>query len=306
MNDPKTNKKLLLQIILLILAVLMVPYLTIPVLTAWWFYKKSKFSHVAKVIVSWIFGGLILALIGYCSIAYAKDVEPQLNILEPEQKISIVSPQVTIKGTYDPVDRRVWINGKEISASNGSFETTYQLKEGENIIEVTAGDWKRARVSLVVTRELTDEEKAARATPTPTPKPTSIPTQEPSKAPVVQKQATSTPTPIPTTNPQISNTPISTETISQKNAVKKAKSYLSYSAFSHDGLIAQLEYEKFSHTDAVYGADNSGANWNEQAAKKAKQYMEYSAFSRGSLIEQLKFEKFSQEQSEYGANAVGF
>lgn len=98
---------------------------------------------------------------------------------------------------------------------------------------------------------------------------------------------------------------VSSETISQKNAVKKAKSYLGYSAFSHDGLVAQLEYEKFSHEDAVYGADNSGANWNEQAAKKAKSYMEYSAFSRGSLIEQLKYEKFTQEQAEYGANAVG-
>ena len=89
------------------------------------------------------------------------------------------------------------------------------------------------------------------------------------------------------------------------NALAKAKSYLGYSAFSHDGLVAQLEYEQFSHADAVYGADNSGADWNEQAAKKAKSYMEYSAFSRGSLIEQLKYDKFTQAQAEYGANAVG-
>jgi len=93
--------------------------------------------------------------------------------------------------------------------------------------------------------------------------------------------------------------------VSQKNAVAKAKSYLGYSAFSYDGLVAQLEYEQFSHADAVYGTDNSGANWNEQAAKKAKSYMEYSAFSRGSLIGQLKFDKFTPAQSEYGANAVG-
>ena len=95
------------------------------------------------------------------------------------------------------------------------------------------------------------------------------------------------------------------ETVSQKNAVAKAKSYLGYSAFSRDGLVAQLEYEQFSHADAIYGADNSGANWNEQAAKKAKSYLEYSAFSRGSLIQQLKFEKFTQAQAEYGATAVG-
>jgi len=99
--------------------------------------------------------------------------------------------------------------------------------------------------------------------------------------------------------------PEPSETISQKNAVRKAKSYLGYSSFSHGGLIDQLKYEQFLHSDAVYGADNSGANWNEQAAKKAKSYMAYSAFSRGSLIEQLKYDKFTQSQAEYGANAVG-
>lgn len=103
--------------------------------------------------------------------------------------------------------------------------------------------------------------------------------------------------------PAISPTP--SETVSQKNALKKAKSYLDYSAFSHDGLVTQLEYEQFSHADAVYGADNSGANWNEQAAKKAKSYMEYSAFSRGSLIEQLNYEGFTPEQAAYGATAIG-
>jgi hypothetical protein len=120
----------------------------------------------------------------------------------------------------------------------------------------------------------------------------------------VKKVATPTPTPAPQTNNQ-KIAPISSETISQRNAVAKAKSYLSYTAFSHDGLVAQLEYEQFSHADAVYGADNSGGNWNEQAAKKAKLYMDYSAFSRGSLIDQLIYDKFTQAQAEYGANAVG-
>lgn len=99
--------------------------------------------------------------------------------------------------------------------------------------------------------------------------------------------------------------PVSNETVSQKNAVAKAKSYLKFSAFSHDGLVAQLEFDQFSNDDAVYGADNSGADWNEQAAKKAEAYMKNSAFSRGSLIDQLKFDKFTQEQAEYGADAVG-
>jgi hypothetical protein len=99
--------------------------------------------------------------------------------------------------------------------------------------------------------------------------------------------------------------PIQSETVSQRNAVRSAKSYLGYSAFSRSGLIKQLEYEKFSNSDAVYGVDNSGADWYEQAAKSAEQYMDYSAFSRGSLIEQLKYEGFTQAQAEHGASTIG-
>jgi hypothetical protein len=127
-----------------------------------------------------------------------------------------------------------------------------------------------------------------------------VTTENADPAPVVEKTET-TPAPTPTQT----SAPTSSETVSQKNAVVKAKSYLNYTAFSHDGLVAQLEYDQFSHVDAVYGVDNSGANWNEQATKKAKAYMEYSAFSRGSLIDQLKYDQFTQAQAEYGANAVG-
>ena len=66
-----------------------------------------------------------------------------------------------------------------------------------------------------------------------------------------------------------------------------------------------MEYDQFSPADAVYGADNSGANWDEQVAAKAKEYMSYSAFSRGGLITQLEYDKFTEAQAEYGANAVG-
>jgi hypothetical protein len=129
--------------------------------------------------------------------------------------------------------------------------------------------------------------------PTPTTS-TNQPTEKPvaTSAPIKQ---VATPTPAP----------VASETVSQRNALAKAESYLGYTAFSHDGLVDQLEYEQFSHDDAVYGADNCGANWDDQAAKKAKSYMSYSAFSRGSLIDQLIYDKFTQEQAEYGATSVG-
>jgi hypothetical protein len=90
-------------------------------------------------------------------------------------------------------------------------------------------------------------------------------------------------------------------TFGEQNALSKAYQYLQYSAFSYTGLIEQLEFEGYSHSEAVYAADNCGADWNEQAVKKAKQYLEHSSFSRSGLIDQLEFEGFTHSQAEYAA-----
>lgn len=94
-------------------------------------------------------------------------------------------------------------------------------------------------------------------------------------------------------------------TINQKNVMQCAKDYLKYSAFSYTGLIEQLEYEQFSHEDAVWAADNCNADWNEQALLSAKSYLNYSAFSYTGLIDQLKYEGFTTEQATYGADNCG-
>ena len=114
---------------------------------------------------------------------------------------------------------------------------------------------------------------------------------------------TEKPTKKPTEPP--TEKPVDKITISQSNALKSAKSYLEYSSFSYNGLIEQLEYEKYSHEDAVYAADNCGADWNEQAAKSAESYLAYSSFSRDSLIEQLEYEGFTHEQAVYGVEQNG-
>ncbi len=95
-------------------------------------------------------------------------------------------------------------------------------------------------------------------------------------------------------------------TLGERNALAKANDYLDFSAFSYTGLIDQLEYEGFTKEEATYGADNCGADWNEQAAKKAQQYMDYSSFSKSRLIDQLEYEGFTAEQAQYGAAAVGY
>ncbi len=70
-------------------------------------------------------------------------------------------------------------------------------------------------------------------------------------------------------------------------------------------MIEQLEYEGFTHEEAVYGADNSGADWMEQAVKKAKSYLDYSSFSRERLISQLEYEGFTHEEAVYGVDNSG-
>lgn len=186
---------------------------------------------------------------------------------------------------------------KKVRVNKDTFEIKdISLSEGENKFTVKAIDeahnYSQPKDLVVTYNKPKDEpKKSEQPSQIPTPKP-ATPTPPPPPA--------QTPAPAPKTD-----TPAPSETTSQRNAVRKAKDYLGYSAFSHDGLVDQLEYEQFSHDDAVYGADNSGANWDEQAAKKARSYMDYSSFSRGSLIAQLEYDKFTRGQAEYGADAVG-
>lgn len=93
--------------------------------------------------------------------------------------------------------------------------------------------------------------------------------------------------------------------VSQSNALAKAKIYLKSMPFSYKGLIQQLEYDQYSNVDATYGADNCDADWDEQATKKANVYLKTMAFSRGGLIDQLKYDGFTTSQAKHGANSVG-
>jgi hypothetical protein len=95
-------------------------------------------------------------------------------------------------------------------------------------------------------------------------------------------------------------------TIGEKNALASAKKYLEFSAFSYHGLIQQLEFEQYTSEEAAYGADNCGADWNEQAVRSAKQYLDFSSFSRAELIQQLEFDGFTHEQAVHGVEENGY
>lgn len=117
--------------------------------------------------------------------------------------------------------------------------------------------------------------------------------------------ATKNPVPVAQNNAQTAEPVKSSETMSQRNALNSAKSYLRLTAFSRQGLIEQLEYEQYSHEDAVYAVDRCGADWNEQAVKSAKSYINMSAFSYSGLVGQLEYEGFTHEQAVHGADSSG-
>lgn len=97
---------------------------------------------------------------------------------------------------------------------------------------------------------------------------------------------------------------VSIPTTGERNALEEAYNYLDIMAFSYSGLIEQLEYEGYSYGEAVYAADNCGADWYDQAAYKAADYLEIMSFSKSGLIEQLEYEGFTYDQASYGVNAV--
>jgi hypothetical protein len=89
-------------------------------------------------------------------------------------------------------------------------------------------------------------------------------------------------------------------TAGQRNALNKAQSYLSFTAFSKSGLVKQLKFEHFSGSDARWAVAHVRVSWNAQAVKKAKSYLDFSSFSRQSLRDQLEFDGFTPSQAAYG------
>lgn len=102
--------------------------------------------------------------------------------------------------------------------------------------------------------------------------------------------------------------------LEQKNAIKSAENYLSFSAFSREGLIQQLSSDYgdgYSKEDAEFAVDylekNDLVDWKEQAYRAAENYLSVSPFSKKGLIDQLSSEygdKYTKDEAEYGVNLL--
>ena len=97
----------------------------------------------------------------------------------------------------------------------------------------------------------------------------------------------------------------------QRNAVRSAESYLSFTGFSRAGLIYQLSSsygDGYDVADATAAVDSLAIDWKYQAVRSARQYLEMMGFSCNGLIEQLSSdagEKYTKSQAGYGALQAG-
>lgn len=288
-------------------------------------FKKSGWSKRSKVISSSI-GGAFFALMVVAFVNAPPTAT--LDNIKLDGNKSVKGENFNIIGSVFPTDSTMTVNGKSAKIdSQGKFSYSVPLNEGDNDITVITknGDKKSTLVYKIhrytKSEVIAQEKAAAKKEADEAAAAVKKKADDAATAQVKQQQAADAKAKadadaavVAAKNKAAADAAAKAKaaadaaaavTVSQKNALKSAKSYISHTAFSHDGLVDQLVYEQFSTVDATYGADNVGANWNEQAAKSATSYMSHSSFSRGGLIDQLEYEKFTPDQAAYGVNAVG-
>ncbi len=168
---------------------------------------------------------------------------------------------------------------------------------------------------------------------TPIPQPPMPPTTTESTLPITEtqpEQPTNSTAPIETTEPPLESTedePIQSpkktkrqlkeEQKRKEAAVKTAKDYVNNKNFTltAHSLYSIKEYleenKKFSPEEAEYGAENCGADWNEEAVKAAKMCLELEtqvnfSYSKKELSKSIERQwKFTPEQISYGVENCG-
>jgi hypothetical protein len=261
------------KIAVFILLTLIIPYLTIPGLLIWLFQRSKKISKKFKITTYTLIGILFIGLLVYCINAYAKDPEPSLEIVSPQNNIEVQTDSVEIKGTYKPQDRTVWFNGKKIQAENGSFSSSVTLQKGENIIKIQAGDWKRATVNLTVVRVLTPEEltkqEADRKIQEEKAKADAEAKAKKETEAGAKKQNTSTPTPKPT----IKATPTQPSITDQlwkalDDSIKTRKEYdLQYQEVTKQVTLTHTASDFWDETELVKGGWSTLVKYGTEAFK---------------------------------------
>jgi hypothetical protein len=93
-------------------------------------------------------------------------------------------------------------------------------------------------------------------------------------------------------------------TTGQQNALERAKDHVDSGAYSYSYIIHLLELEGFSSEDAIYAADNCGADWFAEAVESATYYINNTSYTLEAIVSVMMYEGFTEEQANYGADVA--
>jgi len=267
---------------------------------------------------------VILFIAGIATLPLTQETfELQIERLEPKKSTEAKKPKSELSYKCGMDVESIEINGEKLSKEEKKLlcEEHYPLKleDGDNIFEITfygrdgivyteelvikfdAEEYKD-RLEAKKENEVEEEEQQQKEEEEKVEEIES--TEEVIKKPSTEKVVKDVPTEEkePTEKEEEETDEVA---IGKQNALASALDYLSYTAFSYDGLIGQLKYEGYTHEEALYAVDNCGADWDKQALDSALNYLDYSAFSHEGLVGQLKHEGFTHEEATYAADNCG-
>lgn len=140
----------------LIIFGLLLWYIAIPTALIWYIWKKTKWDTNKKIIgtvASVVLGFGLIALFSYLTRT------PSVNITEPKDGFSIQAKTIQIKGSLDPVEATLEINGRTVKVENGHFDYMADLKDEANVFSIKAtNNHGTSEQRLTVNRIFTPEE----------------------------------------------------------------------------------------------------------------------------------------------------
>ena len=106
-------------------------------------------------------------------------------------------------------------------------------------------------------------------------------------------------------NPYSELEPVFYNTIyGNEGAVNSAKDYLKFIAASKTKIISFLKKKGFTEEEAIYGAENCGADWYDQALRMAMSYLNVQEFTYEQLALQLMIEEFTEDEIIYVLSVI--
>ncbi|MDD4333264.1 MAG: hypothetical protein PHT51_04075 [Patescibacteria group bacterium] len=158
-NGRQTLKVILL--IILVVSTLWLWYITIPLVSLWYIWKKSKINKKKK----WIATGIVLLLFfSFCIYKiYSISGEP-ITIVEPQDNATFQGQDtVVIKGKVNPKFKGISlsVNSLPLTINNGDFFYEAKLEKEKNYFNfVSKYSGMVSEKLFTINRTFTDEEKA--------------------------------------------------------------------------------------------------------------------------------------------------